>query len=126
MSSEWLAVIGIVALGVYLYCLYTEHRGAPSLPLRPDRDWRADALGGLLEDICDAGDGPETIYIFFDAEKEEFRWSCNAFRLAGEIELCTIAPGGVTKLAASRAACGTLRGMAEAILAAYAKKHGSV
>lgn len=130
MAQEWLWAIGAAALCVYIYCSYMERRGgegAPiSLPRRPDRDWRVEALSGALEDLCDAGDGPETVYVFLDQEKEECRWSENAFRLAGEIELCTIEAGGVTKLAAHLRQYGTLDGMAEEILKAYAKKHGGL
>lgn len=127
ISSEYLALIGGIALCVYLYCSYQERRKgpAPAAPvLRPSTDWKAEALSDLLYDLCDDADGKETIYIFLNEEKEEVRWSCNAFQLAGETALCAIEPGGLEKLAAHRASCGNIDDLARAILRAHARKHG--
>lgn len=131
MDTQWLALIGTAALGVYLYCLYREKRDTAAVREafqddEPAGDWRREALAGALEDLCEAGDGPETVYVFLNETRRECRWSCNAFRLDGDVELCTIAEGGVTKLAAHLRRYGSLDGMADAILRAYREKHGGL
>ena len=50
-----------------------------------------------------------------------FRWSLNEYRLDGEREICSIEERGLENLRACLAGSGTMIGMAEKILAAYAK-----
>ena len=145
IDSQWLALIGAIALGVYLYCSFAEQREAKKdAPQRmrrresrqdtrvaereksADEGWRRLALAETLKNVCAAGIESDRVYVFINNEQHECRWSCNAFRLDGEKELCTIEPGGTAKLMRHLLQHGTLIDMADAILEGYVKKHGRI
>lgn len=134
IDSEWLALIGVIALGVYLYCAFVEQRARRSAPARPGgvpaprtqpKRWERYALAIVLRDMCQKA-GTEKVYIFINQQRRECRWSSNAFCLDGEKELCTIEPGGAAKLLDRLYRNGSLLDIADAILTAYVKKHGSM
>ena len=116
IDSDILTIVGLVALAVYIFCSYTEksRTGEPSENERKI----------ILEEIC-RGAGtvtaPTEVHVFIDEERMAFRWSLNEYRLDGEREICSIEERGLENLRACLAGSGTMIGMAEKILAAYAK-----